>query len=159
MIPEIKEGNPAEISNPNKESKLKEVLTSHDESMDIGGVDSVSLSSVFSDSSDHIDKTNITLSDGRLDLNKIDSWKLLSLNTSRLASLSSRGTADSRKKFQQMIKLQNELCGEDLSTSTLKCGNKKETQKTRKKRRSVQQGQVGGEKGEFSDLLKGMNLI
>lgn len=122
------------------------------------GVYSVSLSSVFSDSSDHIDVKSITLSDGRLDINKISSWKLQSLNTSRKASLSSRGTAESRAKYKEMITAQNELSGDDPSTSTPKYGNISMV-KSRRKRRESQQGHVGGEKGELNSLLKEMNLI
>lgn len=155
VIPEAENGPKLE----NVDESRKQSTQRHEsEYMDIEGVDSVSLSSVFSDSSDQIDTKNITLSDGRLDINKIASWKLHSLNTSRIASLSSRGTSESRRKYQEVIKSQNELGGDDPSTSTPKCGDIS-TVKNRKKRRSVNQGHVGGEKGKLNDLLKEMNLI
>lgn len=158
VLPEFKHENSTDAVIMEKVGETRETPASHSKSMDIDAVDSVSLSSVFSDSSEHIDTKNITLSDGRLDVAKIDSWKLISLNTSRLASLSSRGTSDSRRKFQQVIKAQNDLYGEDLSTSTPKCGNISRVS-TRRKRRSNQQGHVGGEKGEINALLKEMNLL
>lgn len=140
-----------------KES-AKNVPASENESIDMECVDSVSLSSVFSESSDPIDTNNITLSDGRLDLNKLASWKLDSLNTSQIADLSSRGSRQSRRKYKAVIQSQNELSGNDLSTSTPKCGNIS-TIKSRKKPRSVKQGHVDSEKGQLNNLLKDMNLI
>lgn len=145
------------VSDDKCDSEKKDT-PSQNETIDMEGVDSVSLSSVFSDSSDPIDTKNITMSDGRLDLNKLASWKLDSLNTSRLVNLSSRGTKHSRRKFKELIQSQNELAGKDLSTSTPKCGNIS-TMKGRKNNRSLRQGHVGDEKGELNNLLKEMNLI
>lgn len=136
-----------------------ESTVTQNESMELEGVDSVSLSSVFSDCSDNIDTKNLTLSDGRLDLEKIAGWKLHSLNTSRIASLSSRCNSESRKKYEQLIKTQNELSGIDLTTSTPKLTGNISTVNNRKKRKSVQQGHTGGEKGDLNNLLKSMNLI
>lgn len=141
----------------NDDGSKQAAPASQNESMDMEGVDSVSLSSVFSDSFDPIDTKNITLSDGRLDLNKLTSWKLDSLNTSRIADLSNRRSRQSRRKYKELIQSQNELAGDDLSTSTSKYGNIS-TVKSRKKHRSMQ-GHTGGEKGELNDLLKDMNLI
>lgn len=154
QIPQV--GNTATSADKSEANRI--ALPSHGESMDMEGIDSVSLSSVFSDSSDPIDTKNITLSDGRLDLSKLASWKLDSLNSSRIADLSERGSRQSRRKYQEIIQSQNELAGDELSTSTPKCGNIS-TVKTRKKRKSLKQGHVGSEKGKLNDLLKEMNLI
>lgn len=117
------------------------------------------MSSVFSDWSDSNDVKNITLEDGRLDLQKIAGWTLPPLNTSKLLRLSKRASKESKEKLRTLLKSQNELGGcYDLSTSTPRDDR---IMKVRNKRSSSRpkQGQIGGEKFVMTKLLIDMNLI
>lgn len=132
---------------------------SNEELMDIEGVDTVSVSSVFSELSDFNDVKNLTHEDGSLNLQKIAGWTLPSLNTSKLLSLSKKGSKESKDRLRSVLKSQNELTGNfDLSTSTPRCDPISKVQNRRRSSR-VMQGHVGGEKSEMTNLLRDMNLI
>lgn len=158
---ELEKDTPIETaSNIDNKSTMN---ASNEELMDIEGIDSVSLSSVFSETSgiEPNDVKNLTLEDGRLDLQKISNWSLPPLNTSRLLGLTGRGSKESRDKLRRILKSQNEMGGNfDLSTSTPKTGPISKVESRKKTgRQSQRQGHVGGEKNEMTTLLKEMNLI
>lgn len=151
-----------ELNNPSTENtapKLDSLGGSNEELMDIEGVDAVSVSSVFSELSDINDVKNLTLEDGSLNLQKIASWTLPSLNTSKLLSLSRKGSKESKDRLRSILKSQNELSGNyDLSTSTPRGDLISKVQKKRRSNR-VKQGHLGGEKTDMTNLLSEMNLI
>lgn len=79
--------------------------------------DSVSFtSSIFSDGSDSFDAKNVTLPNGRLDIDKLMSWSLPPVNLSRVLERSSCRSPGTRGKIQRLMDAQKGSKHPDHST-------------------------------------------
>lgn len=63
-------------------------------------------SSIFSDGSDSFDAKNVTLHNGRLDVNKLMSWSLPPVNLSRVMERSVSRSPGTRNKIQRLMDAQ-----------------------------------------------------
>lgn len=104
-----------------------------DEIADADNFDAISFtSSIFSDGSDSFDARNVTLPNGRLDVEKLMGWSLPTVNLSRVLERSSRRSPGTREKIMKLIDAQ--MNKTNPSTSMPAVGNISTIRPKRKKR-------------------------
>lgn len=97
------------------------------------------------------DAKNVTNKDGSLNVEKIRSWGLPALNTSRLMELTGHGTEDSRQKLRKLLSAQN--AGESFVNTDPHLSTPVETV-TRKTLVANRQARPESEKKQLDRLLE-----
>lgn len=102
-----------------KSTSTSEGATLVEEISDADNFDSVSFtSSIFSDGSDSFDAKNVTLPNGRLNIDKLMSWSLPSVNLSRVMERSACRSPGTRGKIQRLMNAQKSDTRPDHFTPT-----------------------------------------